>query len=160
MIIRARATVDIGPPWWPPWARAVTCWASGVTKCSSRVCACTGWSGVSGGGPAARPRDAVQTPQVAGHTVRRWPPRVLSATGWAPGSDELADERAWNSGAYWEVAPKMPPWATADAASSRPPSVARGLAAGPEPLAALPVQHEMIWITQVNGTMMRRLAAG
>ena len=70
--------------------------------------------------------------------------------------DALADERAWGSGAYWEISPKLPPWITADAASAVRRLLREAVAAGPEPLAALPVQHEMIWINRVNGTVMRR----
>ncbi|MFE9682000.1 asparagine synthase-related protein [Streptomyces sp. NPDC006285] len=70
--------------------------------------------------------------------------------------DGLAADRAWGSGAYWEVAPKLPPWITADAAATVRRLLCEAVAANPEPLAPLPVQHEMIWINRVNGTAMRR----
>lgn len=76
---------------------------------------------------------------------------------WLTGQvDEVATERAWGSGAYWEIEPKLPPWITADAAVTVRRLLREAVAADPEPLAALPVQHEMIWINRVNGTAMRR----
>ncbi|MFI0091642.1 asparagine synthase-related protein [Streptomyces bobili] len=83
----------------------------------------------------------------AAPSYRRW----LAAE-----TDELAADRAWGSGAYWEVSAKLPPWITPDAASSVRRLLREAIATGPEPLAALPVQHEMIWINRVNGTVMRR----
>nr|WP_215203472.1 asparagine synthase-related protein [Streptomyces sp. CHD11] len=71
-------------------------------------------------------------------------------------ADGLAADRAWGSGAYWEVSAKLPPWITPDAASTVRRLMREAITAGPEPLAALPVQHEMMWINRVNSTVMRR----
>ncbi|MCF2436414.1 asparagine synthase-related protein [Streptomyces thinghirensis] len=83
----------------------------------------------------------------AAPSYRRW---------LATEADELSADRAWGSGAYWEVSAKLPPWITPDAASTVRRLMREAIAAGPEPLAALPVQHEMIWINRINGTVMRR----
>ncbi len=68
----------------------------------------------------------------------------------------LAEERDWRSDADWEISPKLPPWITADAAATVRRVLREAVAAGPEPLAALPVQHDMLWINRVNGTVVRR----
>ncbi|MFD6331144.1 asparagine synthase-related protein [Streptomyces niveus] len=76
---------------------------------------------------------------------------------WLAGQvEELATERIWGSGAYWEIEPKLPPWITADAAATVRRQLREAVAAGPEPLSALPAQHEMLWINRINGTAMRR----
>jgi len=69
---------------------------------------------------------------------------------------ELTSERRWNSEVDWEVVPKMPPWATPEAVDAARRLLVEAASADPAPLAALPVQHEMIRLTQVNGTMIRR----
>jgi asparagine synthase (glutamine-hydrolysing) len=99
-------------------------------------------------------------------SMRRWSwlttMRGLAAAGpyprWlAEQADRLAVERRWDDAAVdWEVAAKMPLWATADAVDAARRLVRDAAAAEPEPLAAIPVQHEMIRLTRINGTMVRR----
>jgi Asparagine synthase (glutamine-hydrolyzing) len=69
---------------------------------------------------------------------------------------QLTTERRWDAEVDWEVAPKMPPWATREAVDAARRLLRDAAAENPEPLAGLPVQHEMIRLTQVNGTMIRR----
>ncbi|MCC2268945.1 asparagine synthase [Streptomyces sp. CT1-17] len=83
----------------------------------------------------------------ASPSYRRW---------LADEADQLDADRSWGSGASWEVPARLPPWITRDAASTVRRLMREAVAADPEPLAALPVQHEMIWINRVNGTVMRR----
>ncbi|MER8073077.1 asparagine synthase-related protein [Streptomyces sp. NPDC094034] len=70
-------------------------------------------------------------------------------------ADGIAAERAWGTSIDWEVAPKMPPWATADAVDVARRMIRRAAEEHAEPLAALPVHHEMLRLTQVNGTAIR-----
>lgn len=73
----------------------------------------------------------------------------------ASSAQRLTTARAWGTEVDWEIAPKMPSWATSDAVGT-----ARRLlletAEDCQPLSPLPVQHEMIRLTQINGWAMRR----
>ncbi|MFI1332150.1 asparagine synthase-related protein [Streptomyces sp. NPDC020845] len=59
-------------------------------------------------------------------------------------------------GPDWEVTPAMPPWATADAVEAVHRRIRAAASLGPDPLAPLPVHHEMLRAAQVCGTMTRR----
>lgn len=78
-------------------------------------------------------------------------PRWLAQVG-----TELTAERRWVAETGWEVVPKMPPWATPAAVDTARRLLSKSAAEDPSPLARLPVQHQMIRLTQVNGTTIRR----
>ncbi len=80
-----------------------------------------------------------------------------SYPGWlATCAGRLTVERRWGKEVDWEIAARMPPWATPDAVDSVRRLLADAASQRPHPLAALPVHHEMLRLTQVNGTMIRR----
>ncbi|MYS95964.1 asparagine synthase [Streptomyces sp. SID5469] len=98
-------------------------------------------------------------------SMRRWPltttARTLASapsyTQWlAACSNFPADRHDWGAGADWEPLPKLPPWATPHAAATVRRQLLAALAATPQPLATLPVQHEMIRLTRINGNATRR----
>ncbi|BBJ39371.1 hypothetical protein SSPO_020890 [Streptomyces antimycoticus] len=81
----------------------------------------------------------------------------------ASAAEGITAERAWGTAVDWEIAPKMPPWATADAIDAVRRRIHHAASQNPEPLAPLPVHHEMLRLTQVNGTAVRtssRIGAG
>ncbi|WP_405922383.1 asparagine synthase-related protein [Streptomyces sp. NBC_00868] len=98
-------------------------------------------------------------------SMRRW---SLTTTGrtfasspsyaqWlAACSNTLTEGHDRGTGADWEPLPKLPPWATPHAAATVRRHILDALAATPQPLAALPVQHEMIRLNRVNGNATRR----
>ncbi|MFJ8689559.1 asparagine synthase-related protein [Micromonospora wenchangensis] len=63
--------------------------------------------------------------------------------------------RAWAGESNWEIVPKMPPWATADAVDAVRRRIRQAADSAPETLAPLPVHHEMLRLTLVNGTAAR-----
>ncbi len=89
-------------------------------------------------------------------TIRSLAPVPPYQRWLAARADELSGERRWDAEVDWEVVGKMPPWATPEAIDAARRLLRAAAATSPEPLAGLPVQHEMIRLTQVNGTMIRR----
>ncbi|MEE6263534.1 asparagine synthase-related protein [Plantactinospora sonchi] len=89
-------------------------------------------------------------------TVRSLSPIEPYPRWLASRADQLTTERRWDAEVDWEVAAKMPPWATREAVDAARRLLLDAAAERPEPLAGLPVQHEMIRLSQVNGTMIRR----
>ncbi|SEG78824.1 asparagine synthase (glutamine-hydrolysing) [Thermomonospora echinospora] len=70
-------------------------------------------------------------------------------------ADHLTDHRETPEG-DWEIAPKMPPWATRDAVGKVRQLLLQSAEDGLRPVSDLPVQHDMIQITRVNGTAHRQ----
>lgn len=60
-----------------------------------------------------------------------------------------------NNQVGWELPARLPPWATPDAAVTVRRMLQDTATQAPQPIAALPVQHEMIRLTQINGTALR-----
>lgn len=89
-------------------------------------------------------------------TVRGLAPIEPYPRWLASRAHQLTSERRWDAEVDWEVVPKMPPWATREAVDAARRLLLDSATERPEPLAGLPVQHEMIRLTQVNGTMIRR----
>lgn len=111
----------------------------------------------------SRPLSAIR-PARAMKSMRRWSwastLRVLlynqSYPRWmASAAEGITTERAWGTAVDWEIAPKMPPWATPDAIDAVRRRIRQAASQNPEPLAPLPVHHEMLRLTQVNGTAVR-----
>ncbi|MFD5114522.1 asparagine synthase-related protein [Streptomyces sp. NPDC058391] len=73
-------------------------------------------------------------------------------------ADTITADRAWGAEVDWEIAPRMPPWATADAVDAVRRLLREAAAESPEPLAPLPVHHEMLRLTQINGGAVRGTA--
>jgi asparagine synthase (glutamine-hydrolysing) len=55
----------------------------------------------------------------------------------------------------WELPSRLPPWVTPDATVTVRRMLRDAAAQAPQPIAALPVQHEMMRLTQINGTAVR-----
>ncbi|MEU8425047.1 asparagine synthase-related protein [Micromonospora sp. NPDC048835] len=77
-------------------------------------------------------------------------PRWLSEV-----ADGVLTPRVWGAASDWEIAPKLPAWATAATADTVSRQIRQAASAAPEPLAPLPVHHEMLRLTQVNGLAVR-----
>lgn len=100
-------------------------------------------------------------------SMRRWSLRTTLRTlmggasyaGWMAGTTaRFAGERGPQGRFDWELAPMMPPWATADAVEAARRLVMESAARCPEPLSPLPVHHEMLRLLQVDGWAVRRNA--
>ncbi|MEU8381516.1 asparagine synthase-related protein, partial [Streptosporangium sp. NPDC048865] len=76
----------------------------------------------------------------------------------AQNTDRLTDQRVWGYEAGWELALRMPPWATEEAVRTARRLIHEAVAEGPEPFSPLPAQHEMIRAIQANGWILRGLS--
>lgn len=81
-----------------------------------------------------------------------YPAWLASTAGPAVGRGALPG----SAGLDWEAVPVLPRWATPEAVASVRRRLQAVAAAGPQPLAPLPVQHEMLRAAQLCGTMTRR----
>ncbi|MFE7135728.1 asparagine synthase-related protein [Streptomyces sp. NPDC057638] len=70
-------------------------------------------------------------------------------------ADTLTRDRPTTTTPGWEILPRMVPWATPDAVDAVRGLLRRVLADGAEPLAPLPLHHDMLRLTQVNGMVAR-----
>lgn len=85
---------------------------------------------------------------LSGRSYPRWVASV---------ADRLTEHREAPEG-DWEIAPTMPPWATRDAVAGVRRLLLHSVAGGLRPVSPLPVQHDMIQITRVNGAAHRQHA--
>lgn len=113
-----------------------------------------------------RPLRSVRTARVI-KSMHRWSTATIlrylaggtSYATWLASSASCltgAGQRSAATGPDWEVAPAMPPWASTDSVDSVRRRVRAAASSGPDPLAPLPVHHEMLRAAQVCGAMTRR----
>lgn len=70
----------------------------------------------------------------------------------------LTDQRVWGYEAGWEPAPRMPPWATAEAVRTVRRMILESACLDPTPFSPIPAQHEMIRTVQANGWIIRGIS--
>lgn len=91
-------------------------------------------------------------------TVRQFSPIKPYPRWLTQSAARLTDQRVWGYETGWEVALRMPPWATEEAVRIARKLIREAAADNPEPFAALPAQHEMIRGIQANGWIVRGLS--
>ncbi len=91
--------------------------------------------------------------------LTRRPARAeVTYAGWlASSADRLSIPWAWTDPISWEVAPKLPPWASSDAVRTVR-RLLRAAAAPVQPLAENPSRHELIRLSLMNGAIVRRMS--